>query len=134
MPAYRTAMIRGSVLRGLDFDSRFFSDTGIGDDDFDGFARELTSYAEPYLQYDALDAPNQPWSKLISGSCRSRQGRNWNQWLKLESAGGAIFPGARNQVTLLCVRKAFPLYRVKRIKEWKRYYDEYCRENGTSLT
>lgn len=117
----------GRALWALDFDSRFFTDTGTGSDDFDLFSRELLSHAEPYLEYNGYDAPNQPWNRLISGSCRSEPGRWWNRWVKAENSGNAIYPAAPNQVTLLSVRMAFPLFRLGRIKVWKRYYDEYLR-------
>ncbi|MGH8059596.1 MAG: hypothetical protein ACREOH_20545, partial [Candidatus Entotheonellia bacterium] len=41
----------GRALWALDFDSRFFTDTGTGSDDFDLLSRELLSHAEPYLEY-----------------------------------------------------------------------------------
>jgi hypothetical protein len=115
---------RPTALNGLDFDSSFFSDTGGGPDDFDRFAEELIDYGEVYLKYDRHGTPSMPWHRLVSGSySRPKSARSWAQRVRAEAL--EFYPGLPNQATLVSVRMGFPLFKLKRIKEWKRHYDAY---------
>ncbi len=92
------------------------------------FAVMLKMHAEPYATYDLNDTPSQPWNVVLSGSCLGKGTRNWRQWFLSEGVN-QVYRGLPNQVTLIMVRKAFPLFKLSRIREWKRYYDEYLGKN-----